>query len=114
MSSQISSKNALPASDPYLALNIPRSAGEGEIKRAYFTLVRQYPPETEPLRFQEIRAAYEQLRDPETRATTDLFLVQPPPPLPSRRGPKYDLDVQRDDLVALMAALLARPIQEDV
>lgn len=114
MSSRTSSDGAVPTSDPYQVLNIPRAATEGEIKRAYFTLVRQYPPETEPLKFQAIRAAYEQLRDPETRATTDLFLVQPPPPLPSRRGPKYDLDVQRDDLVALMAALLARPIQEDV
>ena len=87
--------------DPYTVLGIDRQASEAEIKRAYFRLVREYSPENEPEKFQEIRAAYEQLRAPETRAQADLFLLQPPPPLPRRRQLKFDLDLHAEDIVNL-------------
>lgn len=47
--------------DCYKVLGIPRNADQKEIKRAYFRLVRQFSPEHDPERFQEIRAAYEML-----------------------------------------------------
>ena len=43
----------------YQILGIAENADPKEIKRAYFRLVRQYSPETDPERFQEIREAYE-------------------------------------------------------
>lgn len=90
------------AQDPYRILELPRNAEDKEIKRAYFQMVRQHPPENDPEVFQQIRAAYEKLRTPRTRALVDLFLVQPPPPkLPTRRRPKYDLGVHVEDLVVL-------------
>ena len=88
-----------PMRDPYSVLGLARQASEEDIKRAYFQLVRQFPPEREPEKFREIRTAYEQLRDPENRARLTLFLLQPPPPLPRQRRPSYDLSVHVEDLL---------------
>ena len=82
-SSKVLDKKRAP--DPYRVLAIDRRASEAEIKRAYFQLVRQFPPEKAPEKFQEIRAAYDQLRTPESKAQVDLFLIQPPPAVPKRR-----------------------------
>lgn len=101
------------APDPYLVLQIGRRATDAEVKRAYFQLVRQFPPEREPAKFQQIRAAYERLRTPESRALVDLFLLQPPPDLPSRRRPSYDLSVHQEDLFVLAMELAATPVEKD-
>jgi DnaJ domain len=102
-----------PVDNPYDVLGLPRQASETDIKRAYFQLVRQFPPERQPEKFRDIRTAYEQLRDPEHRARIDLFLVQPPPPLPKQRRPSYDLSVHVDDLVTLAIDLVQTPMQDD-
>jgi curved DNA-binding protein CbpA len=104
-------KNHAP--DPYRMLGIERSATEAEIKRAYFQLVRQFPPEKAPEKFQEIRAAYEKLRTAESKAQVDLFLIQPPPEPPKRRRASYDLDVHREDLLTLALEMVATPMQQD-
>ena len=98
--------------DPYHTLGLDRRATEAEIKRAYFQLVRQFPPEQAPEKFQEIRGAYELLRDPESKASVDLFLVQPPPALPNRRRAAYDLSVHYEDLLMLALELAMAPNQE--
>ena len=49
--------------DPYSVLGLERSASEGEIRARYLQLVKQYPPERAPDRFQEIRRAYAALSD---------------------------------------------------
>ncbi len=46
----------------YEVLGLTTDAGPDEIKRAYFRLVRQHPPETDPEQFQQIRHAYEVLK----------------------------------------------------
>lgn len=94
-----------PLLDPYAVLGLPRSANDGEVKRAYFQMVRQFPPEKEPERFQEIRTAYDRIRTRERRDQTDLFLLQSPPDLPNRRRPTYDLTVHGEDAVSLAAEL---------
>lgn len=99
--------------DPYRVLGIDRRATEAEIKRAYFTNVRQFPPEQAPEKFQEIRAAYEKLRTAESKAQIDLFLIQPPPTVPNRRRASYDLTVHREDLFLLALEMVATPIEED-
>lgn len=103
-----------PGSDPYRTLEVGRNAADAAIKRAYFQLVRKYPPEQEPEQFQRIRRAYEQLRDPQQRALTDLFLLQSPPKRPRRRLPARDLAVHVEDLIALAAVLSAPPIERDI
>lgn len=69
----------LTASDPYRVLGLPSTATQVEIKRAYFGLIRQYPPETEAEKFKLIRAAYEKIKDVQRRVETDIFLPQAPP-----------------------------------
>jgi curved DNA-binding protein CbpA len=93
----------LNSKDPYAVLGLLRGATEREVKRAYFELVRAYPPEEQPDAFKLIRAAYEKLRTGGAKAETDLFLFQPPPAWePRRRRPKLNLDFRPDDLRPLL------------
>lgn len=96
---------AVLTEDPYVVLGIARDADQDTIKRAYFEQVRAHPPETDPDHFKTIRAAYENLRTPERRAQTDMFLLQPPPLAPKRRMPTFDLRVHREDILALAREL---------
>jgi curved DNA-binding protein CbpA len=84
-------------------LGLMRGASLREIKRAYFSLVREYPPEEHPDTFKIIRAAYEKLRLTDVKAETDLFLFQSPAPwTPRKRKSKLDLDVHLEDIVWLL------------
>ncbi len=62
--------------DPYNVLDLPPSADEAAVRRRYLELVRSFPPERAPERFAEIRAAYEQLRDPVRRLEQQLFDIR--------------------------------------
>lgn len=112
MVSKVSGK---PLTDPYAVLGLTRTNDDDAIKRAYFRLVREHPPERDPEKFQEIRAAYERVRSAEARSQTDLFLLQPPPPLPRRRKLAYDLDVHSEDIIGLAMELVVATlsVQED-
>ncbi len=78
--------------DPYTELGLTRQATMLEIKKAYFRLVRDHPPERDPDGFRRVRTAYEALRTPVARATTDRQLIQPPQPFVApRRLPQPDL-----------------------
>jgi curved DNA-binding protein CbpA len=57
--------------DYYEVLGIEKNADAPEIKRAYFSLVRQFPPERFPEEFKVLRAAYDTLRDEKKRAEYD-------------------------------------------
>src|SRR5689334_19203890 len=100
--------------NPYKVLGIERTASEAEIKQAYFSLIRQSPPEHDPEGFKRIRAAYEKLRATSERAETDLFLIDDrfgelkpediqhfptAPPLPTA-------ETIRQDMIVLEALLL--------
>lgn len=57
--------------DYYEILGVAETAAKNEIKKAYFGLVRQYPPEKEPEKFKEYRKAYEVLFDENARKEYD-------------------------------------------
>jgi curved DNA-binding protein CbpA len=59
--------------DPYEVLKLSTESDDETIRRRYLELVRQFPPEHHPERFAEIRAAYESLRDLNTRLRFRLF-----------------------------------------
>ncbi len=90
---------------PYEVLGLGRRAGLAEIKRAYFKMVREHPPEEDPEQFKKIRNAYEQLKSPEQRAAIDMFLLQPPPALNGISKGKYDLSVHPEDMIQLALEL---------
>lgn len=55
----------------YEVLGIDRAADERAVKKAYFALVRKFPPETHPEEFKRVREAYEVLANPQSRADYD-------------------------------------------
>ena len=87
--------------DPYKVLGLARDVSQNDIKKTYFTLVREFPPEEQPEKFKEIRAAYEVLRSPEKRAETDLFLLQAPSTPPKHQAMNLELDIKDEDMIAL-------------
>ena len=71
-----SSKVLYSKKDYYSVLGVPRSASESEIKKAYFSLAKQYHPDVnkDPSaknKFSEISNAYETLGDPNKKKTYD-------------------------------------------
>ena len=64
----------------YTVLGLPENADEKAIKRAYFKLVRQFSPEKDPERFQEIREAYENLTSGKKDNISELMLEVPDEP----------------------------------
>jgi len=59
--------------DPFSVLGVDEMAGDAEIRQRYLALVRAHPPDREPERFQEYRAAYEALSDERKRLETTLL-----------------------------------------
>jgi curved DNA-binding protein CbpA len=59
--------------DPYTVLGLTTDATDEAIRARYLELVRRYPPEHAPERFAAVRAAYEKVRDAETRLRQHLF-----------------------------------------
>jgi curved DNA-binding protein CbpA len=55
----------------YEILGIEQDADVNQIKRAYFKLVREYPPERFPKEFKQLREAYDVLMDEELREEYD-------------------------------------------
>ena len=59
--------------DPFTLLGVAEDADDAEIRRRYLALVRDFPPDRGPERFQELRAAYEALGDQRKRLETKLL-----------------------------------------
>jgi len=57
----------------YEILGIKPDASQLEIKKAYFKMIRQYSPETDPEQFQKIREAYEYLKNMENAPKGPVF-----------------------------------------
>lgn len=66
---------AASPTDPFIILGVPRDASEAEVRARYLELVKQFPPEREPDKFRQIRAAYEAAKDPLSIAKR---LIEPP------------------------------------
>jgi curved DNA-binding protein CbpA len=59
--------------DPFTILGVGEDAGDDQIKQRYLALVRAFPPDREPERFQAYRAAYEAVRDQRKRLEAKLL-----------------------------------------
>jgi len=60
--------NTTPPTDPFVVLGISPDADEGEVRARYLALVKQFPPERDPEKFNQIRQAFEAAKDPLTIA----------------------------------------------
>ena len=74
--------------DPHAVLDLPADADDEAIRRRYLELVRAYPPEHHAEKFAQVRAAYEALKDLNTRLRRRLF----------ERGRQDSLDVLIEEL----------------
>jgi curved DNA-binding protein CbpA len=90
--------------NPYAVLGLNRAATLDEIKQAYFSQVRQHPPEREPEAFKRIRAAYDQLKTPEKRVEADMRLLEDFTPARAVRLPELDLTIHAEDVLSLFKA----------
>lgn len=59
--------------DSYAVLGLPADSDDAAIRRRYLELVRQFTPEHSPQKFAKVRAAYESLKDLNTRLRYRLF-----------------------------------------
>src|SRR4051794_23178590 len=64
-------------------LGVAGDARDKELQAAYLAKVRQHPPDRDPELFEQIRDAYDQLRNPATRARMVLEGPDPFAPLTS-------------------------------
>ena len=62
---------------PIDVLGVSQNATDEDIRAAYLRKVRDHPPDRAPEQFEEIRDAYENLRDPRRRVRHRLFAVDP-------------------------------------
>ena len=58
-------------------LELPEGSDDRAIRKAYLRKVRESPPDRSPEQFEEIRDAYQTLRDPRSRAMAFLESVDP-------------------------------------
>lgn len=58
---------------PFAILEVDESADDAAIKSAYLKKVKQFPPEQAPREFQQVREAFELVRDAHRREEYTLF-----------------------------------------
>ena len=91
--------------DPYLILGVADDADDAAIHAAYLALVRDCPPERDPQRFQQLRAALEKIRTHRDRVALEMYDTTPPDidDILARAAPT---EAGKRPSMALMAALL--------
>lgn len=70
-------------SDPRAVLGVGPEADDEQIRAAYLRKLREYPPDRCPSEFENVRDAYELLRDRRRRSQHTLFSCDPEAPLES-------------------------------
>lgn len=69
--------------NPYAVLDVGPDADDERIRAAYLNKVKQFPPDRSPAEFEQVRDAYELLRDRRRRTQYTLFSANPEAPLES-------------------------------
>ena len=66
-----------PGKNPWAVLGLSDSAREEEIRAAYLAKVKEFPPDRFPGEFEQVRDAYETLKQPHQRIALKLFHADP-------------------------------------
>jgi curved DNA-binding protein CbpA len=61
--------------DPYTVLGLPPDADDAAIRKRYLELTREFTPEHHPERFAAVRAAYDRIKNLDSRVRYRLFDV---------------------------------------
>ena len=72
--------------NPFDILGLQESASQGDVKKAYFDLVKQFSPEKHGEKFKEIREAYDLLKDASKRLEVEVFQFTKPPDTIKQEG----------------------------
>jgi len=72
--------------DPWAVLGLDVGATDEQVRAAYIEKVRRHPPDRDQERFEQVRDAYELLRDPRSRAKQTFLSADPHQELPSLLG----------------------------
>lgn len=59
--------------NPYLILNVPDDAEDEAIRSAYLTQLRRHSPDTDPVGFERVQTAYQNIKDIESRCRWWFF-----------------------------------------
>ncbi|MBM3734492.1 MAG: J domain-containing protein [Acidobacteria bacterium] len=70
------------AMSPWEVLGVEQNASEQEIRAAYLRMVKRFPPDSSPTEFEQVRDAYDGLRDSKARVLR-LMEADPMDPLPN-------------------------------
>ena len=106
--------NAPDEEDPFVVLGVARDITDRELKKRYFALMREFPPETHPDEFARHQRAWEFISDPERRAS---FVKSDDPydavAEPWRTRLREALQLLRDDNIDLAQVNLKVMLQEN-
>jgi hypothetical protein len=64
--------------NPFYVLKVPHTATDQDVREAYLTAVKRYPPERFPAMFNEINSAYKEIQTQRDRLYRYLFCLPPP------------------------------------
>jgi curved DNA-binding protein CbpA len=73
---KVMEKPGLPT-DPRAVLGVAPDATDEQIRAAYLRKVKEFPPDRNPVEFEQVRDAYELLRDRRQRIRHFLFAIDP-------------------------------------
>jgi len=76
-----SSTNTTELAAAAALLGVEIHAGLDDLRAAYLKKVQQHPPDRDPELFEQIRDAYEQMRNPDVRAAAVMQGPEPAAPL---------------------------------
>lgn len=68
--------------NPYLILDVSDDADDEAIRRAYLTQLRRHSPDTDPVGFGRVQAAYQSIKDIDARCRWWFFERAPSPESP--------------------------------
>lgn len=91
----------------YKTLEIEQGADRQTIKKAYFKMIRKYPPDKNPAEFKKIREAYEYLQKEENLLQLEWVETIPPEfEMPYYQVLEYHKNKQLDNAIALCVEIL--------
>jgi curved DNA-binding protein CbpA len=70
-------RSTLQVTDPFAVLGVKGDADDERIRAAYLAKLKQFPPDRSPAEFEQVRDAYDLLRDRRRRAQHTLFSFNP-------------------------------------